>query len=524
MRRIIKGALLCLLALLGVAATYLGVQSIRLKWWTAPEQARLVELTADQRAADMAYLLDLTRRVSSADAVWEASGLDNPLDAPEVWVERARQAPSNSAFADLIMQYLVHLGQGGHAFPAYDATFNIVTSLVSDAPRDAFAKMPQWGALIARLPWNAHAAIDVVYRDGRYLLDRDARVGAATLPAGAIVERVDGLNVDAFALQQQYRAHLRYDPALRKFFIYPLFSIDPGPDRPGWEVTFRLPDGTTQTLLLKKIPGYVAHRPDESAADNIRCLDLPGNTLYIKIQTFERSYVSQDQATLRQCFSGGSYQKVVFDVRGNGGGEIWSYMDNIIAPMISQPITYEMTSAVKDTFYQWYGWRLWLFQATNSNDLIDPIAHVERVEPITGAPYSERGWRVLRVTRRIAPAAAPYPFAGRAYVLVDNNARSAADSFAAVMQRTGLATVVGANTVGWGQAYQAKMLYALPHSGFLFFMDSELTLNPDGTLNNYVGVIPDITLGASRYPTPYPATLSREALVADPWVQWVLAQ
>lgn len=92
------------------------------------------------------------------------------------------------------------------------------------------------------------------------------------------------------------------------------------------------------------------------------------------------------------------------------------------------------------------------------------------------------------------------------------------------MQRTGLATVVGANTVGWGQAYQAKMLYALPNSGFMFFMDSELTLNPDGTLNNYVGVIPDSTLSVSTYPTPYPATFSREALLADPWVQWVLGQ
>lgn len=522
MKTALKALFFTLLTILCLVVLYLGMQSIRLKWWISPQTVALTELTPDQKAADMRYLLELTRQVSQADAVWQASGLDNPLDQPEAWVERARQTRSNSEFADLVLQFLVHAGQGGHAFLAYDLQFNPTTSLVGDIPRDAFYKMPQWGQLTSRLAWNAHANLDLTYRDGQYILDQEARLGDLTLPAGAIVETVDRLPADEFVLAQQYRAHLRYDPQRQKFFLYPLFSVDPGPSRPGWDVIFRLPDGTQRTVFVPKIPGYMPHRPDESRAANTRCLPLDPDVLYIKILTFSGAHATQDAVTLRECFAAGRFQKVVFDARGNSGGEIWSYMDNIIAPLLREPLTFEMTSAVKNSFYQWYNWRFWLYQALTSNELTDPPAHILRVDEITLPPYSDQGWRVVRVTRRVEPAAEPFPFTGQVYVLADNNTLSAGDSFAAVMQRSGLAKVVGANTVGWGQGYLAKMPYALPNSGLIFYLDSELTFNIDGTLNNYVGVVPDVFLNASTYPTPYPVSFSHAALLADEWVQWVL--
>lgn len=502
---------------------FLAIQSIRLEWWAAPEGQPPAALTPQQKADDMRYLLDLIGRVSPAEVVWETAGLENPLRQPEVWVERARQAPSDSAFADLVMQMLVHLGQGGHAFPAYDVQYNPVTSLVGDIPRGAFAKMPYWSGVISRLPWNAHASLEIVYRGGLYLLERDAVVDGDALPAGSVVESVDGASADAFALQQQYRAHLRYDPFLKKFFLHPLLIVDPGRDRPGWNVAFRLPDGSRQEVLVRKIPGYAAHRPDERGAANTRCMALSEDVLYIKMATFYREHVQADAAELRRCFTSGQYQTAIFDVRGNGGGEIWSYMDNVIAPLIRKPAAYQATAAIRRSFYAWHGWRFGLYQLENDNELLDARARVEKIEEIDYPPYSDQVWCILRVTRRIEPAAEPYPFEGAAYVLADNNTLSAGDSFAAAMQQSGLAKVIGANTAGWGQAAQAKMLYALPESGLLFYADSELTINSDGSLNNYAGVMPDMFLNPSAYPTPYPASFSREALLADAWVQWVLA-
>lgn len=498
------------------------LEGIRLKWWDEREVVSLDELTPEQKVEDMHYLLELTQKVTPAEVVWEAAGLDNPLRQVDVWLERARQTSSNSEFADLILQYLVHLGQGGHAFLAYDVNYNPVTSLISDIPRDAFSKMPRWAAIINQLQWNAHSNLDIIYQQGLYVLNKDANINNIPISAGAVVEKVDGVNVDEFVLQQQYRAHLRYDPHLHKFYLYPLLVVDPG--RSSWLVTFRLPDQEELTVQVQKIPGYLPHRPDESHEANTRCLSLREDVLYIKVSTFYRQYVEQDAATLHTCFNSGLFQNVIFDVRGNNGGEIWSYMDNIIAPLINQPITYQSTVANRESFYAWHGWRFLLYQFENDNQLTDARAHVSQVTQINYPPYSDQGWRVMRITRRIEPSKQPFPFNGRVYVLADNNTLSAGDSFVSTVQQIGLAKVIGVNTVGWGQAAQAKMLYALPNSGLLFYVDSELIFNPDGSLNNYMGVMPDVFLSDSIYPTPYPSGFTREGLLKDAWVQWILEE
>lgn len=523
MKAFLKAVLLTLLVLVTAVALFLGIQSIRLKWWESTESVTLSALSAEEKAQDMRYLLDLTRRVSQADAVWQAAGLDNPLDQQETWIVRASETASNAEFVDLVLQYLVHLQQAGHASLAFDASYHPATSQVGDIPKDAFYKMPLWAEVTGGLAWYAHSRLDIVYRDGLYVLDREAAVGGVALPQGAVVESVDGLPADAFALARQYRTHLRFDPAHDKFFIFPLMGINPGPDRRGWDVTFRLPDGAVQSVFVAKIPGYVAHHPDESGAANVRCLALPDDVLYIRILTFYYEHAEKDAIALRDCFSPAGYRTAIFDVRGNSGGELWSYMDNVMAPLTRRPVTFEIVSAIKTSFYDWYGWHLWLNHVTHDNELTDPPAHVVRVEPVAYPPYSDGGWRVMRVVRRVEPAAEPFPFDGRAYVLVDNDTLSAGDSFASAMKQTGLAKVVGTPTTGWGQGYQAKMLYALPNSGLMFFMDSELTFNPDGTLNNFRGVSPDVALNESTYPTPYVTRVDKAIVLADPWVQWVLA-
>lgn len=112
-RRIIefpRVALLIPFVLFLAAICYPGIQSIRLKWWVASDRVKLQELTPDEKAADMRYLLDLIGQISQVDAVWQAAGLENPLDQSEIWIERARLTGSNSEFADLVLQLLVHAG------------------------------------------------------------------------------------------------------------------------------------------------------------------------------------------------------------------------------------------------------------------------------------------------------------------------------------------------------------------------------------------------------------------------------
>ncbi len=524
MRRLAVLLVSALLAVLAALALLLGVQSVRLGWWADTADVALPVLTADQRESDMRHLLDLTARVSHVDEVWRQAGMDNPLDQPEVWVERARSAETNEAFAELVLMYLVHAGQGGHAYLADDLAFDPVRSLVGGIPKEAFARVPLWLDVVAGLPWYAHARLDLVHRGGDYVLPRDATVAGEELPAGTVVRQVDGQDVAAFALAQQYRTHLRFDPQTGGFFIHPLLSIDPGPERAGWRVVFELPDGSTRELEVPKVEGFLPTRPAEAAGPNTTCTPLSGDAVHVRVRTFDGSQLQADIDTLRACLAAATYRTLMIDVRGNPGGEIWAYLDGIVAGLAREPVVYETTAAVKESFFDWYGWRYRLYQATNDNELTDPVARAVDVTRIELPPYSDQGWRVMRVTRRIEPAEEPYAFDGQTFVLADNDTLSAGDSFVSAMRRTGLATVVGANTAGWGSGYQAKMPYALPHSGMLFYLDSELTFNADGSLNNDRGVAPDVPLDPSAYPTPFPETLEPADLRADPWIAWILDQ
>jgi hypothetical protein len=40
-------------------------------------------------------------------------------------------------------------------------------------------------------------------------------------------------------------------------------------------------DQSMQTVLVRKVTGYVPHRPDENSAANTRCLTLQEDVLYI---------------------------------------------------------------------------------------------------------------------------------------------------------------------------------------------------------------------------------------------------
>ena len=229
-----------LLAIVVAGAGLIGYEAIRLGWLTA--DAAIPVLTGDQKADDMAYLLDLTHQASSAEAAWTAGGLDNPLDHRADWIERARATPDNAAFANLVMQHIVHLRQVGHAGLLFDVPFTLRDSLVNDIARSAYERQSAWANLVATLPWNAHTTADIRYQAGQYVLETAIGHGSEAVPPGSVVESVEGQPVDAYVLGLQYRDVLNYDPALAKWFAYTLIRIDPGQHSDRSDVRFNRTD------------------------------------------------------------------------------------------------------------------------------------------------------------------------------------------------------------------------------------------------------------------------------------------
>jgi len=81
-----------------------------------------------------------------------------------------------------------------------------------------------------------------------------------------------------------------------------------------------------------------------------------------------------------------------------------------------------------------------------------------------------------------------------------------------------LATLVGRNTAGGGAAYIAPSAIRLPASGMIFRVETELVINPNGSVNELFGTPPDIQLE----PADPPKSITKEYLLKDKWIEHII--
>jgi hypothetical protein len=526
MRKVLLAILLILGCLLLIPLVYAGYQAVHLRVGLPDSQVAAPELTPAEKEADFRYLTRLVREVYPyADSVARDKGLDNIVSLEADYIARAGQTRDNQEFLALFYEYIVGLKQAGHVSLLFDPHYDLLRSYLFDIPKTAQVRADYWAGLAAQLPWYAHSDLQVEYRAGRYVLREDGSVGKMQLPAGTTIQQVDGRPVDDYVRSLQHRQPLRLDPATAKVYLADPFMIDPGPQTDGWDVTFTLPDGSKYEGRVDKVPGYRdARRASGTSYPNVVCRDLNGESVYLRIFSFEPAHMAEDRAAIQGCLQAAPHQyaKLIIDVRGNAGGEPSYWMDLLVQPLLKQPAGYQDVAAVRKGFFQRLGFRYDLYRRAFKDDLLDAsVFHIRSVEPIQFRGLDAGEWNVYQITRELAPQDT-LPFDGQVYVLVDNDSASATDGFAQAVRKLKLAKVVGTNTAGGINAFSAPWTFALPNSGLSFQMDVELGITADGRVNQTLGTPPDVTLEPSSYPTAYPASLEVDALLRDPWVKWVL--
>ncbi len=105
---------------------------------------------------------------------------------------------------------------------------------------------------------------------------------------------------------------------------------------------------------------------------------------------------------------------------------------------------------------------------------------------------------------------------------MDNDSFSATEDFIKTIKQLELATLVGAASCGGAAAFIEPWLFELPNSHIIFSLEIELAFNSDGTINEIYGTNPDYVLESSTYPTTFPTGFSKEELLKDTWIQWVI--
>ncbi|MBN1360307.1 MAG: hypothetical protein JW993_06940 [Sedimentisphaerales bacterium] len=491
-------------------------------------------LTAEDRRRDIKFLARWARAYSPLVELNERQkGTPSYEALLPTYLEYAGQAQSNEEFYQVVSGYFSVIGASGHAYLVSDdllkwnaigSLFGVVNLGVTPVQ---FQSARYWPRLAANLSTRAHPPFRVVGKDGRYFTGDDWQSDGASVPKGSEILWIDGMTCSDYLDYIKRNTSLKYDAYPKGWVDYFLMIVDEGPSFRGWQVDFRLPDNTELVAFVPKVKGFPAPADDSAhpaePKANCTCVELADDVGYIHIRSFLgspldhvfRRFVARDRKKIEVFLkrSHGKYNKLIVDIRSNGGGFPQYYYDNLIAPFLTEPVTWKETVGVKRAFLRDTKPSVLRYLR---RDVKPRQISEEELEPPSG--FDRGQWVFYEITRKVEPAHR-YGFRGTLYVLIDGNCFSAADGYADVVKRTRIGTLVGRNTGGARVSYLLPPMVRLPSSGMIFRMEADLDLTPDGSFNELVGTEPDVKLP----PADPPASITREDLLKDEWVKKVIA-
>jgi C-terminal processing protease CtpA/Prc len=294
-------------------------------------------------------------------------------------------------------------------------------------------------------------------------------------------------------------------------------------------VDFGLPDGHTLSAFVPKVKGFPAPAEEKirttEPQENCTCLELTDDVGYIRIRSFMghpldvllKRFIRNDGKKIRAFLerSRGKYQKLIIDVRNNGGGLPEYAYDNLIRPFLDEPVTYRHEVGLKRRF-------LSDTSPAVLRQLRKPIVPryvIDMKEVTPPAGFDEKEWVFYEVTRRLEPSKR-FAFTGEMYVLINGGCFSACDDYPSTVKRTRIATLVGQTTGGAGAiGYCMTPFVRLPGSGMIFALDVHLPRNPDGSFSALHGLDPDVKLPDAAPPR----SITKEDLLKDEWIKQIIA-
>ncbi|MDO3410266.1 S41 family peptidase [Saccharibacillus sp. CPCC 101409] len=239
-----------------------------------------------------------------------------------------------------------------------------------------------------------------------------------------------------------------------------------------------------------------------------------GKVAYVKIPGLENERIEGDMEQLlpflrENCGA----DALIFDIRGNGGGDSRYWTHHLIPILLDEPAAWTEYSAYRggETGISFIEAKRGMVYASLPG--IEALKK-ERLPALPPEIYTDFD-RYEKYENRIEPDREhSIGFRGRIYLLVDGGVFSSAEKWAVFAKSTGWATLVGRLTggdgIGWEGAY-----VTLPNSGYMFRMELGMGLDSTGAANFEVRTEPDIRIGDR--------TRSVEGLENDPDVRAVLA-
>ncbi len=488
------------------------------------------QLTADERRADIEYMAEWARKNSPMVELaeqYEGQGYETLLPT---YLEYAEQAGSDEAFLRVAQAYGNEICPLGHHYLIGESMITWVKIGIMLGAIDigidpsSASEARSWARLNSSNPLCAHPPFGIVRTGEDYFTDREWESEAGIVPKGAQIIRVNDMSCASYLDYLEKETFLRYRTD-KENVREKLLIISEGAAFTGWRIDFLLPDNSTMHAFVPKIPVCPGYRFWTEPEENCTCIELTDDIGYIRIKNMHSgmlSYVfsglhNKDRKIIRQFLNkaNGKYRKLIIDVRNNSGGSPAYVYRNLIQPFLDQPVTYTQVAGIKRAYKdKLKPSELKSLRRMCSNE----NAHVINTKEIQAPEgFDNEDWVFYRLTRRIEPDNR-YNFDGSLYVLVDKGTFSAADDFANAVKRIGYARLVGQNTGGGSAAYIIPPALKLPNSSMIFRVETEIVINPDGSINELVGTPPDVTL---PYADP-PKSISKADLLKDEWIKYII--
>ena len=476
-------------------------------------------LTGEQRRHDVAALAQWAKDYHACVEVNSTvGGLPDYQKLLPEYMDLAEQAETNDEFLQVVWGYYTLIGTSGHAYllPESSLLWYMLDSLRHDAK--GLTDIP-WGQFWEARYWPklhresfAHAPFPIICEEENYFTGEDWSFWSKRIPKGSQIVAVNGMSCSEYRDCLKRQTALRYVACDRDPIPGRLFVMNEGPGFKGWDVSFRLPDGSQCNRFVPRRKGY---RPGDKSRfmnwwkGNCECVELSDEVGYVRIKfmTGERS----DEKKIRRFLekSQGRYKKLIVDLRHNGGGSTIYTYNVLLRPFLDEPLVYKQISGVKRKLLA----DLFVVRGSCSEGAWETA--VEEVPPPAG--FDPNQWIFHEISREVKPSDR-YAFDDDLYVLMDRQSGSATETYLDAIKRTGLATLVGERSFGAMGGYIIAPVMRLPESGMIFRMEADLDINPDGSFNELAGVQPDAELPSCRLPD----RADRETLLKDPWIQAVI--
>jgi hypothetical protein len=496
------------------------------------------KLTVEDRKRDIQFMADWGRDCSPfAELAQKYKGTPDYEALLPKYLEYAEQAKSNEEFYRVVSEYFRLICPVGHGYLLSEDYLRMgrigILLGIYDVDINPFTidKAIYWARLAhVGLYAFAHPPFGITYKDDKYFTDNDWEMDSVIVPRGSQIVKVNGMSCLAYLDFIKDNSPLRYDAYPKDWTKKYLLIIDEGEDFKGWQVDFLLPDKSTHRAFVPKIKGVPAPKKQRintiEAKDNCTCIELTDEVAYIRIKSMLGSawsfifpsLLEKDGKIIKSFLdnANGKYRKLIIDVRNNEGGLPYYFYENLIRPFLDESVTYNHVAGIRRKYRDNLKKSV---LKTLRRDCSTKKVHVVRTEEIYAPEgFDPKEFIFYRLTRRLEPRNR-YNFDGSLYVLINGGSFSAADDYANAVKRIGFAKLIGRNTSGSCAAYIAPPVIRLPASGMIFRVETELVINPDGSINELFGTPPDIELPVADPPK----SITKDDLLEDEWIKWILA-